>query len=158
MATTDAELMQEIKDRWGIQINESCVGTEISEAFLAALIANESGGDPDVQRFEPSVYERLKAKYPERTDPWCRANATSWGLTQIMGEDYDGVPSVLANPAVNLLTAVDLLEEFMHRFQLLPTEFERLFKCWNTGSPVGRTYDPNYVANGLARIAAYSPG
>ena len=75
-----------------------------------------------------------------------------------MGEDYDGVPSVLANPAVNLLTAVDLLEEFMHRFQLLPTEFERLFKCWNTGSPVGRTYDPNYVANGLARIAAYSPG
>ena len=34
-------------------------------------------------------------------------------------------------------------------------EFAELFRCWNTGRPNGKTFDPNYVQNGLRRIEIY---
>ena len=37
----------------------------------------------------------------------------------------------------------------------LGREFRELFCCWNTGRPYGKTFDPNYVENGLRRLRIY---
>jgi hypothetical protein len=42
-------------------IQEACRQSTLCPAFLGALTANESGGNPSVVRFEPSVYRHLKA-------------------------------------------------------------------------------------------------
>jgi hypothetical protein len=52
---TNTELMQAIKDRWGATIDAACGASSVPASFLAALIANESGGDPNAKRFEPKV-------------------------------------------------------------------------------------------------------
>ena len=55
-----------------------------------------------------------------------------------------------------ILTALRLLAEFAAGYQLdLGHEFPEMFCCWNTGRPYGRTYDPHYVARGLARMELY---
>lgn len=53
--------MLRIKERWGAAIDAACQYSSLPPAFLAALIANESGGDPAVQRFERPVYQELLA-------------------------------------------------------------------------------------------------
>jgi len=37
----------------------------------------------------------------------------------------------------------------------LVDQFEELFRCWNTGRPYGKTYDPAYVETGLRRMTIY---
>ncbi|HUI43131.1 MAG TPA: hypothetical protein VL523_14305 [Terriglobia bacterium] len=190
----------------------------VSPDFLAALTANESGGDPEAKRFEPGVYRHLKdlaegrsaafgriskplldngiagyqgtAQAPasaavpappakaadyhaahltaafaaERApaiaalrDNVLRALATSWGLTQIMGYHMLGRRErveMLRQPAFHYARAVELVKEFAARFHLDPQrDFEALFRCWNTGRPDGRTFDPGYVEKGLRRAA-----
>jgi hypothetical protein len=39
----------------------SKLDTRVPAEFLAALTANESGGDPQANRFEPGVYQHLKS-------------------------------------------------------------------------------------------------
>jgi len=34
----------------------------------------------------------------------------------------------------------------------LTADFEPLFRCWNSGNPKGKTFDPQYVPNGLSRM------
>lgn len=43
----DLALMQSIRDRWKAAIDAAVTGTAIPAKFLAALIANETGGNPD---------------------------------------------------------------------------------------------------------------
>lgn len=57
--TDDLQLMQAIRARWQGTISAAVSGVAIPEAFLAALIANESGGDPDAHRFEHGVLAHL---------------------------------------------------------------------------------------------------
>lgn len=61
--TTDPQLelklMTEIRDEWGSIIAWVCRNSSVSPAFLAALIAEESGGKPDEKRFEPGVLHAL---------------------------------------------------------------------------------------------------
>ncbi len=40
---------------------EACASSTLPPEFLGALTANESGGDPEAARFEPSVYRHLTA-------------------------------------------------------------------------------------------------
>jgi hypothetical protein len=111
---TDAELMAEIRTKWGALIAQVCHTSSVPPAFLAALIAGESGGDPNAKRFEPgvlaSLWEVLLGRktsfgsigrtqlltYAQTGSPVipCTLDyslqrldglATSWGLTQIMG-------------------------------------------------------------------------
>ena len=58
---TDQELMQSIKTKWGALIDAACKHSSVPPAFLAALVANESGGNPDAKRFEPGVLAQLFA-------------------------------------------------------------------------------------------------
>jgi Transglycosylase SLT domain len=56
---TDQELMQSIKTKYGAAIAQVCAASSVPPAFLAALIANESGGNTDAKRFEPGVLVAL---------------------------------------------------------------------------------------------------
>jgi hypothetical protein len=56
---TDTELMQSIKVKWGAAIAEACSTSSVPAAFLAALIANETGGNSDAKRFEKNVLSAL---------------------------------------------------------------------------------------------------
>lgn len=115
MAESDQALMRLIHDQYDATIRQVGKAASVPPAFLAALIANESGGNPAVKRFEPNVLTQLWAVFMGRkaafgsiglTDlidyvvadggagqapPWTGALqsidrlATSWGLTQIMG-------------------------------------------------------------------------
>jgi hypothetical protein len=53
------QLMTEIRDQWGGNISAACQASSVPPAFLAALVANESGGKPDAKRFEPNVLADL---------------------------------------------------------------------------------------------------
>ena len=119
--------------------------------------ADESGGDPNSTRYEETLFARLAAQYPGWTEQRTKDNCTSWGLTQILGVNYSGPPSELADPERNLIQALRMIAEFAERFGLDVTkDFDELFHCWNTGQPDRPTFDSNYVTNGLNRMAAYS--
>jgi hypothetical protein len=92
-------------------------------------------------------------------DEALRELATSWGYTQIMGYHMiarAGTVRDLLDPPRHFRIALELLTEFIEEYQLDPArEFAEMFCCWNTGRPHGRTYDPRYVARGLARMELY---
>ena len=187
-------------------IVDSAAQTRLSGDFLAALTANESAGVQNAARFEPAVYDHLRAIAAgesvaygsirasdlDRTaqatlgvkgddfharylnaafasnnrqviaaleDNALRQLATSWGYTQIMGYHVVGLKATvrdLIDPRFHYHLAVELLTDFARQFKLDPQrDFEQLFRCWNSGSPHGKTYDPNYVANGLRRMQVY---
>ena len=175
--------MNRIHQQWGPAITEACKYSSVPPEFLAALIAGESGGDPEAKRFEPRVFRKfcvvrsgLSREYAGIThdflasteDGTLRDWATSWGLTQVMGYHVARRPggvAILKDPATHLKFALGLLGEFVERFQLNPKlEFEEMFRCWNSGAPYddpktprieGKTFDPKYVARGLARMEIY---
>jgi hypothetical protein len=191
----DQQLMQSIKGEWGAQIADACSASSVPESFVAALIANESGGDTDAKRFEKGVLASLwevllgrKASYgsigradlvafvadlaapPVQSPRALPADAlqridrlaTSRGLTQVMGyhtlEHASSLedPMDLVLPARCLKETLRLLTEFAVRFHLdVKLDFEQLLRCWNTGEPDGRTFDPAYVANALNRKTIY---
>jgi len=180
--------MEAIHQRFGELIAHVCRYSSIPPEFIAALIANESGSyvhdnKPIPQRFEKHILRKLKevrdgkrleyagltlADLKDTSDELLRADASSWGLTQIMGYHVikNGFPPFKLNdPEVNLTKAIALLRDFAGHFQLDVTlEFEEMFRCWNTGAPYddpktprveGRTHDPKYVEKGLARMGIY---
>ena len=60
-ATSEARLLARVHDGCGSQIAAACAFSSVPPAFLAALTANESGGNPRAARFEPAVYRHLVA-------------------------------------------------------------------------------------------------
>ena len=53
--------MARVEERCGALIGRLCAASSLPREFLAALVANESGGDPRALRFEPAVYRHLQA-------------------------------------------------------------------------------------------------
>lgn len=191
MSDANLDLMRQVFVKAnGGTIRVACRASSVPEAFLAALVAGESGGDFNAKRFEPAVLVSLwqvllgrKAHFgsiggqdllayigkgvvpfegnsviPAISNAMQRLDslATSWGLTQIMGYNAMAVGKsvdVLRDPAGNLDFALAMLARFAAQFHLDVTkDFEQMFRCWNTGQPDGTTFNPNYVANGLARM------
>lgn len=147
-------LMKDIKQAWGDLLLQRPYAAE----FLAGLIANESGGNHAAERFEPTVCQSLSLRYPEWPEDKVKNNATSWGLTQIMGINYSDDPVQLLVPSKNIFWCCTLLTQFTHRWGLSlqdPEFYTKLFDCWNTGRPDGKTYDPDYAANGAVRMTIY---
>ncbi|HET7101148.1 MAG TPA: hypothetical protein VFJ52_08370 [Terriglobia bacterium] len=95
----------------------------------------------------------------QATDDALRELATSWGYTQIMGYHMVARPGgvhKLLDPDFHFRMAVWLLSEFTLDYRLdAGRDFAEMFCCWNTGRPNGRTFDPDYVANGLRRMQIY---
>ena len=56
----DGKLMARVGKSYADHLMVATRGTLLIPEFLAALTANESGGDPNARRFEPGVYRRLK--------------------------------------------------------------------------------------------------
>ena len=52
-------LMRNIGARYGVTIAAACKMTDVRESFVAALVANESGGDATAKRFEHGVLNSL---------------------------------------------------------------------------------------------------
>lgn len=189
---TEILLMHSIREKFSADIREAAAGTLIPPEFLAALIANETGGNPLKKRFEKNVLlelweviqgraqkfgsidrdDLLDAIAPNAlgvgasiitTAPYSMKNldalATSWGLTQIMG--YQSIPlgfkvGDLQLPAESLHHTQKILMDFVSEFKLNPqNNADRLFDCWNTGRPAGKPFDPQYVADGVARMQIY---
>jgi hypothetical protein len=167
-------LMARIRSEWGPYIKGACAKSSLPEAFLAALIANETGGHENATRFEPGVFKHLKDVQEDRapkygriyksdliglSDEALQGLATSYGLTQIMGYAavFQGVDYLtLGDPAVCFPLTLRILTQFAQAYWLdMGKDFEGLFRCWNTGRPDGKTYDPEYVGNGLARMALW---
>jgi len=56
---TDTEQMLRIRTRWSAQLRAAVAASTVPEAFLAAIVANESGGVPAADRFEQAIFQRL---------------------------------------------------------------------------------------------------
>jgi hypothetical protein len=57
----ERRLLERVFARCGGPISEACRYSSVPPEFLGALVANESGGNPQALRFEPAVYRHLKA-------------------------------------------------------------------------------------------------
>ncbi len=205
-ARAERRLLERVFESCHRDLLETCALSSVLPEFLAALTANESGGNPNVARFEPAVYRHLKAiaaglspayggiragaldaelseiLHPKAgpfharylTSPFganhrqeiaaleddaLRELATSWGFTQMMGYHMvgrNGTVRDLLEPQFHYRMALELLAEFAQEYQLdLGHEFEEMFRCWNTGQPYGKTFDPDYVEKGLKRMHLY---
>lgn len=170
--------MKSIHEKFGTVISSVCGTQNVDPAFVAALTANETGGNPNKTRFEKNVLLQLwevemgrKATFGSigradlaaggGADPFRFLDnlATSWGLTQIMG--YESIPfgvsiAQLQDPAAGLRITCRMLNDFSARFGILPKDFSSLFDCWNTGRPHASTADPEYIPNGLRRMSLYA--
>lgn len=93
---SDQQLMQGIKTGWGAAITEACKTSSVPEAFLAALIANESGGHNDARRFEPKVLLSLWEVLLGR-----KTNYGSIGRTELVAF-VSGVSTPIFNPPQSL--------------------------------------------------------
>jgi hypothetical protein len=183
--TPEQELMAKIKTTCGPWIDAAVEGTTYPPALLAALTANESGGDLKAQRFEAKVFGQLaqvlvghKANFGAIggedlldaigivTDAktivlQLMTFATSYGPTQIMGYQalagkYDMAD--LSGLTTHYHRAVAMLDDFCKRFDLLSApapNWGAYFHCWNAGSPAAPTFDPNYTWRGLDRMNTY---
>lgn len=202
----DRILVKRVYDRCHQQIAKAVTTTTLPAGFLAGLVANESGGNPEASCFEPEIYRHLKAVASGKSAafgsiiwknlfPACQQHfdagspalqervealvpqhelarsitdfeekalrelASSWGFTQIMGYQVIGHKAEvrdLLDPEFHFRFAVGLLSDFARRFQLrLSRDFEDLFRCWNTGRPDGKTFDPDYAAKGMRRMKLY---
>ncbi len=167
--------MASLREHWGTAITGASQGSSIPGEFLAALIANESGGNPNARRLEPRVLNHLRRVAAGSEHAYgaitrdtleglsgatLELASSSLGLAQVMGYHAlaDGAdPANLLDPEFNLTFAVCLLVDFADRFGLdTSRDFPKLFRCWNTGSPAGATFDPEYVSKGMARMTIYS--
>lgn len=175
-----ASKAKQIHDRFGQRIADVCVGSYVPADFLGGFCGVEAGVDDTGQidetatRFEPGVFHHLQlvrngmahvwskittADLAGMSDDALRNLATSYGLTQIMGwhmiHDLQGSIADLRDPDKHLAYAVQLLTidggAYLRRGDL-----SAVLHIWNSGTPTGRTYDPDYVTNALAVKAAYT--
>lgn len=170
----DRRLMRRVYFCWGTLVQSVCQSSLIPPEFLAALLANESGGDASRSHFHPSIHRRLLAvqngellhyasvtrhELDRMSEGEVAACASSWGLTQIMGYRVLRVgetPRRLLDPEFNLRQAVRLLAFFAEHIHAgLRKDFENLFRCWNTGRSDSDTTDPEYIEKGVRRLSAY---
>lgn len=110
MNPREQAMLRLIRDTMGAQIRAAIHGTPLTEAFVAALVANESSGNPGAKRFEAAeagwfiqVMSGSRPAYQGITKDKLQAAilagglgwgsvaqtiedlCTSWGPTQIMG-------------------------------------------------------------------------
>lgn len=159
--------------------------SSISSALVAALVANESDGNPGRTRYEPTELGRFAEVLAARQTSYqgisgaTLTNAifaasvpgavrklidlcTSWGPLQIMGWQSLKGKYPLSDLQIldkHFFKAYALLRDFQIDFPQAAAENETgqraLAICWNTGSPFGKTADPNYADRAIARMNIY---
>lgn len=141
--------------------------------YLKALIVLECSGRKKIPpRFEKHVFNKLqmvrdgkRKNYEDITkndiidasDEALKNLASSWGPFQLMGykcvrlnlniKDIRGDSSIYWG-----IKWID--QEYGEK--LRKNKYEEAFRIHNTGNPNGKTYDPNYVKNGLKYIEYFN--
>jgi hypothetical protein len=159
---------------YGEEVEKYAKEYNLSPAYLKALIVLEcSGNKPAGERFEPSVYQKLKeVKNGTRTrfefvtrkqirdcsDGALRNLATSWGPFQIMGYKCIHLGIIINDLRgdESIKWGVKWINNEYGKL-VRNKDFDKAFRVHNTGSVHGNTYDPNYVSNGLQHIDENSP-
>lgn len=144
--------MAKIQADMGATIRAAIAGTAISESFVAALVANESSGNPAASRFESGVIGNLAMVLANRkpafgsitratlsviltraglsTDPLTGVVglmldlSTSWGPTQIMGYQTIGMGVSLE----------DLKTASLKHFTLCGAILQAFVREWHLGA------------------------
>lgn len=164
--------MLHIYNAWHAEIDRAVLGTDISAAYLAALISLESSppGNPHSKRFEPRVYERLlELKHAGRawgglkqndlrrySDAELKQLATSYGLTQIMGYHCLSLGCTIEElrGEYHLQWAAAYMQ-FHYGKVAKKRDWPACFRIHNTGRPDGSTHREDYVERGMVRMEYY---
>jgi hypothetical protein len=117
-AARERRLLERVCARCHAVISEVCAYSSVPAAFLGALVANESGGDPQAMRFEPAVYRPLKAVAEGR-------RAAYAGLSR---RDFDAEIAEMLHPKAGSFHAVFLTPPFraVHGRELAASRDEAL--------------------------------
>lgn len=75
-------MMKLISTRFGALIAESVIGWPLPASFLAALIANESSGDPNAKRFESTHFSEILLVMAGQQPVFDKT-----GLSRVLGRD-----------------------------------------------------------------------
>lgn len=154
------------------EISRAARGTDITPAYLAAIISLESHppGNRDSERFEPYIFDRLKdlrdgdrpfgkirrAAIVRMTDPQLRELATSYGLTQVMG--YHCLELGCSIQDLRGPYHLQWAVEYMVRHygpHARKRDWEACFRIHNTGRPYGETTRKDYAEVGQLRMRYY---
>jgi hypothetical protein len=154
---------------YGKEVNKYAAEFNLPADYLKALIVLECSGKKDVSsRFEKHVYKRLKmlrdgriSRYErirqkdiiDASDEALKNLARSWGPFQLMGYKclQLGINVHDVRGEQSIYYGIKWINEDYGNY-LRKGEFEQAFRIHNTGSPTGKTYDPDYVKKGLERI------
>lgn len=133
----------------------------LPRGILAAIIAQESGGNAFAIRYEPGFFTKyidgkplIGSRLPGASeDTERRARATSWGLMQIMGESARELGfdrpflSELCDPIVGVRYGAKLLRRKLDIY----TDLARALSAYNAGSPTDSNLE-TYVRPVLAYL------
>jgi hypothetical protein len=157
------------EDNYGFDVLKYAKENDLPTEYLKALIILEcSGNKPAGQRFEQSVYEKLKEVQNGTlnhfetirkkhligcSDAALKNLATSWGPFQIMGYKCIKLGVLVEDLSGNESVKWGIKWINNEYGNLLRSgKYEEAFRLHNTGSIIGNTYDPEYVTNGLNHI------
>ena len=157
---------------YGAELERLASEFDLPAEYLKALVILESSGRKKVpSRYEKHVYNRLKnlkngkRKRYETLRPHhlkdastaaLKNLASSWGPFQLMGYKClalgVNISDIRGDDA--LYWGVFWINKEYGDY-LRQNKFEEAFRIHNTGSPSGKTYNSNYVSEGLAHIAYF---
>lgn len=140
--------------------------------YFKALIVLECSGKKEVPpRFEKHIYERLKkvkqgkmksyeniraVDLKNASDEALRNLASSWGPFQLMGYKclHLGVNVKDIRGEEALYWGFYWIDQTYGSY-IRQKKFKEAFSIHNTGSPTGRTHNPEYATKGLAHMAHF---
>jgi hypothetical protein len=155
----EINLMKSIHEKFGASISDTCRLPSVPESFLAALVANETGGEPRATRFEIGVLHSLWEVLQNR-----KANYGSIGREALL---FYFVPSsiqlprdvsALTNFLADALRAIDALATSWGLTQIMGYEILDQHLTGTNGLHPSVMEDPDvslrYTAVMLAEFAA----
>jgi hypothetical protein len=144
---------------YGTEVDNYAKIYNLPSSYLKALIVLESSGKkPANSRFENRVYKRLVLKYKGRLSVAAIKNlSTSWGPFQLMGYQVNKLNIHVKDirGANCVKWGIKWINDSYGNY-LREGKFEEAFRIHNTGKPNGRTFDPEYVKNGLKYIKYFT--
>jgi hypothetical protein len=94
--TAERDLMTRIQKQYGPLLDSTHAASGIPAAFLAALISNETGGNPDATRFEPAVFTALAEVLLGRKAAYGSLGAQDLAAWVDTGEGQAGIQASVA--------------------------------------------------------------
>ena len=177
-ASSDKAGFESVVDNYSEDVKAAALKFELPYGYLMALIQLEcSGKKPAGERFEPHVFQRLKAVRDGRrenyenitaahltdaSDAALKNLATSWGPFQLMGYKCILLDVKIRDIRgdMGVYHGADWINQ-TYGDRLRRGEYKNCFHLHNTGRPYPKvglpsTHDPQYVPRGVAGISRYN--